>query len=87
MTCQVKHLPCKPGPVPRRPLRAARRSQRQKWELAAAALEHLGLALEAAPAPGPAPALSGREAPGAAVMLDLLGEREAARAAWGSRAM
>ena len=35
------------------PLRAARRSQRQKWELAAAALEHLGLALEAGPRPAP----------------------------------
>jgi len=60
---------------------ARRRSQRQRWELAAAALEHLGacLALLGAPAPGGA---DGREPPGTAVMLDLLREREGARGAW-----
>jgi len=49
--------------------------------LAAAALEHLSLCLQLAGVPPPGP--DGGEAPGAAVMLDLLGEREAARAAWG----
>ncbi|KAK9838304.1 hypothetical protein WJX81_003260 [Elliptochloris bilobata] len=58
-------------------------SQRQKWELAAAALEHLGLALAYSPPPSAAAPANGQEAPGTAVMLDLLGEREAARAAWG----
>ncbi len=64
---------------------ARRRSQRQRWELAAAALEHLGacLALLGAPAPGGA---DGREAPGTAVMLDLLREREGARGAWAALA-